>query len=209
MDGFGAGAGQSLEAPFGHADRRGGGVARLPVDLASWAFATGELAEPNRAGGSRGLDDYFTRDFTRNIGAEIMGRNKFGPQRGPWENLEWERLVGRHPALPTPPCSSSPTITDPASRWPTPRSTSSMPHHDALQRATDAADGKDVRLGAASHHSAVLGGRPRRHHPCRRRADRDRPRGATLDLPRDLLDRFHLESVPSPSGVTHLLFWRR
>jgi hypothetical protein len=27
--------------------------------------------------------------------------------------------------------------------------------------------------------------------------------------PEDLLDRFHLESVPSPSGVTHLLFWRR
>ncbi len=35
-------------------------------------------------------------------------------------------------------------------------------------------------------------------------------RGERLwDSPDDLLDRFHLESVPSPSGVTHLLFWRR
>ncbi|MFE3766317.1 TadE family type IV pilus minor pilin, partial [Streptomyces sp. NPDC059104] len=38
---------------------------------ASWPMRT----DP---GGSRGLDDYFTRDYARNIGAEIMGRNKFG-----------------------------------------------------------------------------------------------------------------------------------
>ena len=40
IDGFGAGEGQSLEAPFGHAEPRGGRVADLPADLASWAFAT-------------------------------------------------------------------------------------------------------------------------------------------------------------------------
>ncbi|MGH9044118.1 MAG: dihydrofolate reductase family protein, partial [Acidimicrobiales bacterium] len=79
IDGFGAGEGQSLEAPFGHADRRGGVAARLPADLASWAFATASWGGRTEPGGSRGLDDYFTRDFMRNIGAEIMGRNKFGP----------------------------------------------------------------------------------------------------------------------------------
>ncbi len=102
MDGFGAGEGQSLEAPFGQADRRGGSVARLPIDLASWAFATASW--PNRAepGGSRGLDDYLVRDFTRNIGAEIMGRNKFGPQRGPWENLDWTGWWGDVPPFHTP-----------------------------------------------------------------------------------------------------------
>ena len=45
-----------------------------------------------------GLDDYFTRD----IGAEIMGRNKFGPQRGPWENLDWEGWWGDTPPFHTP-----------------------------------------------------------------------------------------------------------
>jgi transposase-like protein len=106
MDGFGAGEGQSLEAPFGHAERRGGRVARLPADLASWAFATASWPNRTEPGGTRGLDDYFTRDFTHNIGAEIMGRNKFGPQRGPWENLDWKGWwgdnrvccrFGRHP----------------------------------------------------------------------------------------------------------------
>ena len=84
MDGFGAGEGQSLEAPFGHAELRGGSTPRLPADLASWAFATASWPGRTEPGGSRGLDDYFARDFPRNIGAEIMGRNKFGPQRGPW-----------------------------------------------------------------------------------------------------------------------------
>ncbi|MGX1274756.1 hypothetical protein RKD18_007950 [Streptomyces phaeoluteigriseus] len=45
-------------------------------------------------GGSRGLDDYFTRDFARDIGAEIMGCNKFGPQRGPWQGDDWRGWLG-------------------------------------------------------------------------------------------------------------------
>ena len=53
-----------------------------------------ELAEPRRTRWLPGLDDYFTRDFARNIGAEIMGRNKFGPQRGPWEDDEWKGWWG-------------------------------------------------------------------------------------------------------------------
>src|SRR5262245_6189468 len=80
-DGFGAGEGQSLEEPFGHAEPRGGRVARLPVDLGAWAFATASWPNRTEPGGSRELDDYFTRDYARNIGAEIMSRNKFEPQR--------------------------------------------------------------------------------------------------------------------------------
>jgi dihydrofolate reductase len=101
-DGFGAGDGQSLSAPFGHADRRGGRIADLPGELASWGFATAHWPGRTEPGGSRGLDDYFTRDFTRNIGAEIMGRNKFGPQRGPWENLDWTGWWGDTPPFHTP-----------------------------------------------------------------------------------------------------------
>ncbi len=47
-------------------------------------------------------DDYFTRDFSNNIGAEIMGRNKFSPYRGPWENLEWQGWWGDEPPFHTP-----------------------------------------------------------------------------------------------------------
>jgi hypothetical protein len=85
-DGFGAGENQSLERPFGHAD---------PGTMFAWAGATASWPNRTEPGGSRGLDDYFTRDFAHNIGAEIMGRNKFGPQRGPWRDYEWQGWWGR------------------------------------------------------------------------------------------------------------------
>lgn len=80
-DGFGAGVGQSAERPFGHID---------PQALAGWAFDTAHWPNRTDGGGTYGLDDFVVRDYARNIGAEIMGRNKFGPQRGPWEDHDWE-----------------------------------------------------------------------------------------------------------------------
>ena len=53
-------------------------------------------------GGSRGLDDYLVRDFHRNIGAEIMGRNKFSPHRGPWNDHDWRGWWGDEPPFHTP-----------------------------------------------------------------------------------------------------------
>ena len=53
-DGFGAGENQSFERPFGHAD---------PGDMFAWAGATASWPNRTDPGGSRGLDDYFTRDF--------------------------------------------------------------------------------------------------------------------------------------------------
>ncbi|MEV8106216.1 hypothetical protein AB0Q97_28600, partial [Streptomyces sp. NPDC088135] len=72
-DGFGAGENQCLERPFGDAD---------PGALFSWAGATASWPMRTDPGGSRGLDDYLTRDYARNIGAEIMGRGKFGRGHG-------------------------------------------------------------------------------------------------------------------------------
>ncbi len=95
-DGYGSGENQSLERPFGHAD---------PATLMSWAGATASWPNRTEPGGSRGIDDYFTRDFSHNIGAEIMGRNKFGPQRGPWQDSEWRGWWGEEPRS-TPRCSS-------------------------------------------------------------------------------------------------------
>ena len=140
-DGFGSGEGQSLERPFGHAN---------PADLAAWAGATASWPNRTDPGGTRGLDDYFTRDFSHNIGAEIMGRNKFGPQRGPWKDLDWKGWWGDTPPFHTPVFvlthhhRPSFTLADTTFHF-----LDATPA-EALQRATDAADGKDVRLGAAS-----------------------------------------------------------
>ena len=79
-DGYATGEGQSLQQPFGHAD---------PAELIEWGLATASWPGRTDVGGSRGLDDHFTRDFSHGIGAEIMGRNKFGPLRGPWNDHEW------------------------------------------------------------------------------------------------------------------------
>lgn len=200
-DGYGTGEGQSVERPFGHAD---------PAVLASWAGATASWPNRTDPGGTRGLDDYFTRDFRNNIGAEIMGRNKFSPLRGPWENEDWKGWWGSEPPFHTPVFVMThherPSFT---------LSDTTFHFVDAdpaavLARAREAAGGKDVRLGGGAAtirefleadlvdtmHVAVS--------PVQLGA------GSRLwQTPEELLDRFHLERVPSPSGVTHLLFWRR
>ena len=201
-DGYGSGVGQSLERPFGHAN---------PAELAAWAGATANW--PNRAdpGGTRGLDDYFTRDFKNNIGAEIMGRNKFGPQRGPWEDLEWQGWWGDVPPFHTPvfvlthhPRPSF-TLDDTTFHF-----IDATPE-EALATAREAADGKDVRLGGGvatvrefldadlvdTMHAAVV--------PGVELGDGER----LWNSPEDLLDRFHLENVQSASGIVHHIFWRR
>ncbi|RPK94361.1 MULTISPECIES: dihydrofolate reductase family protein [Streptomyces] len=200
-DGFGAGEGQSLEKPFGHAD---------PGSLLAWAFATDHPPISRSEPGGRGLDDYFTRDYARNIGAEIMGRNKFGPQRGPWQDHEWQGWWGDKPPFHTPVFVMThhkrPSFTlsdttfhfvdgDPAA---------------VLAQAKEAAQGQDVRLGGGATvirqfleadlldtlHVAV--------------APTKLGSGARLwESPDELLDRFHQDVVPSPSGVTHHLFWRK
>ena len=201
-DGFGAGDGQSLERPFGHAD---------PGAMFAWAGATASWLNRTEPGGSRGLDDYFTRDFANGIGAEIMGRNKFGPQRGPWTDSDWQGWWGDEPPFHTPVFVMT--------HHPRPSFTlSDTTFHfvggdpaDVLEQARQAAGGLDVRLGGGASvirqfldadlvdtlHVAVspgveLGSGSRLWHS-----------------PDELLDRFHRDVVPSPSGVVHHLFWRR
>ena len=201
QDGFGAGEGQSLERPFGHAD---------PGELFSWVGATASWVYRTDPGGSRGLDDYFTRDFARNIGAEIMGRNKFGPLRGPWENHDWKGWWGDEPPFHTPVF----VLTHhPArrSRCRTPRSTSSTPHRPKpCGRRRRPPAGRTCASVAASQRSGSSSTPTSSTrctspwHPSSSAAANDSGK-----IPDELLDRFHLDAVPSPSGVTHLLFWRR
>src|SRR3546814_18216994 len=93
QDGFGSGEGQSLERPFGHAN---------PAELMAWAGSTASWPNRTDPGGSRGLDDYFTRDFSHNNGAEILGRHQSSPHRGPWKGHGRKGWGGDEPPF-TPP----------------------------------------------------------------------------------------------------------
>lgn len=200
-DGFGAGENQSLERPFGDAD---------PWALMWWAGDTASWPNRTDPGGSRGLDDYFTRDFTHNIGAEIMGRNKFGPVRGPWENEDWSGWWGEEPPFHTPVFvlthyeRPSFTLSDTTFHF------LNAEPAVALEKARAAANGKDVRLGggASTIREFLDAGLVDTLHV----AVVDVEIGAGVRLwesPEELSDRFHHEIVPSPSGVVHHLFWRR
>lgn len=200
-DGFGAGEGQSLEHPFGHAN---------PADIAGWAFTTASWPNRTEPGGSRGLDDYFTRDFNNNIGAEIMGRNKFGPVRGPWENEEWKGWWGDSPPFHTPVfvlthyTRPSFTLDDTTFHF-----VNASPA-EALDQAKEAAGGKDVRLGGgvATIREFLDAGLVDALHVAVSPVELGR--GERLwGSPSELDDRFHHESIPSASGVTHHLFWQK
>jgi dihydrofolate reductase len=93
LDGFGAGPNQSLENPLGE-----GGPA-----LHQWTFATRTFQQMLGAeGGSTGTDvDLCARGFD-NIGAWILGRNMFGPVRGPWPDNRWNGWWGNNPPYHTP-----------------------------------------------------------------------------------------------------------
>ncbi|MFE5287510.1 dihydrofolate reductase family protein [Nocardia sp. NPDC056611] len=200
-DGYGAGHGQSLERPFGDADA---------TALFSWSGATAHAPTRTEPGGTYGLDDYCTREWHRNIGAEIMGRNKFGPQRGPWENYEWEGWWGAEPPFGTPVFVLTHHVRPSIIRGATTFHFLDATPKEALAQALEAADGKDVRIGGGvatvrefleadlidQLHVAV--------------APVEFGHGERLWItPDELTDRFELERIPSPSGVTHHFFWRK
>jgi dihydrofolate reductase len=88
LDGFGAATSQSLDSPLGV----GGGA------LHDWIFATRSGRQMiGQEGGDEGLDNTFFSDRGTDVGATIMGRNMFGPIRGPWDAEEWDGWWGEEP----------------------------------------------------------------------------------------------------------------
>lgn len=90
VDGFGAGPRQDLEHPLGV-----GGTA-----LHDWAFATRTFQERvlgQEGAGETGIDDDFIARGFAGVGAWILGRNMFGPVRGPWVDDEWNGWWGDEP----------------------------------------------------------------------------------------------------------------
>jgi dihydrofolate reductase len=139
IDGFGAGPQQSLENPMGI---RG-------TDLQKWFFPTKtfQLNVMGNSKGTTGIDNDIAAKGFSNIGAWIMGRNMFGPIRGPWEDESWKGWWGDNPPYHFPVF----ILTN------HPRKSIEMKGgtvfhfitegiHHALEKAFEAAKGKDVRL---------------------------------------------------------------
>ena len=88
LDGYGAGASQSVENPLGI-----GGE-----DLHDWLVGTRTFKRmQRREGGDTGIDEDFAARGFENVGAWILGRNMFGPVRGPWPDESWRGWWGANP----------------------------------------------------------------------------------------------------------------
>jgi dihydrofolate reductase len=139
IDGFGAGPNQSLENPIGE-----GGM-----QLHEWFLPTRTFQQMHGNGsGTTGVDEDFAARGVRNIGAWILGRNMFDPNRGAWPDRNWKGWWGDNPPYHTP--------------------VFVLTHHpresivmeggttfhfvtdgifSALERAKEAANGLDIRIG--------------------------------------------------------------
>jgi dihydrofolate reductase len=138
LDGFGAGAGQSLENPLG-----AGGFG-----LHEWIFETRTFRRmTGQNGGTTGVDDDFMKRGFAGIGAWILGRNMFGPVRGPWLDDSWKGWLGDDPPYHAPVF----VLTHHARRPITMEGGTEFRFVDdievAFKQAAAAAKGQDVRLG--------------------------------------------------------------
>lgn len=88
LDGYAAGPRQRLDEPLGEGGRR----------LHEWIFETRSMHDiQGQEGGDTGLNDEFFAARTHGTGATIMGRNMFGPVRGPWPDESWRGWWGEEP----------------------------------------------------------------------------------------------------------------
>ncbi|MDP2713159.1 MAG: dihydrofolate reductase family protein [Solirubrobacteraceae bacterium] len=207
LDGFATGEGITLDASFGHAGER----------LHEWMFATrfwrSKVGQP---GGSTGVDNAFAERIEPGVGAEIMGRGKFGPpEAGPWADVgserEWRGWWGPNPPFHTPVfvLTHHPRPSIEMEGGTVFHFVDATPR-EALDVAREAAGDLDVRVGGGPtivrdflaadlidvlhvvQVPILLG------------------RGVRLwDGLEGIEERYDVEAVSTPSGVTHLTFARR
>ena len=143
LDGYGAGPDQGRENPLGV-----GGEA-----LHGWFFPTRTFQEKvmRKEGGATGIDEDFASRSFRGIGAWILGRNMFGPVRGPWPDGEWKGWWGGNP-----PYHVDVYVLTHHARESFAMEGGTTFHfvtggiHEALERAKASARGLDVRLGGGA-----------------------------------------------------------
>jgi dihydrofolate reductase len=142
VDGHGAGPDQSMDNPLGVGGTR----------LHEWAFTTrSQRRAHGMSGGEEGIDDEFAARGEAGIGATIMGRNMFGPVRGPWGDEQWRGWWGENPPF------HHPVFVLTHHPRPSIAMEDGTTFHfvtdgieAALARAFNAAGGADVRLGGGA-----------------------------------------------------------
>jgi dihydrofolate reductase len=142
LDGYGAGPDQDLENPLG---RGGGAVFQWFMPTRTWRHMQGQ------EGGTTGIDDRVAAQSFENVGAWILGRNMFGPVRGPWPDENWRGWWGEEP-----PYHCPVFVLTHHERPPLAMQGGTNFHfvtdgiEAALARAREAAGGKDVRIGGGA-----------------------------------------------------------
>jgi dihydrofolate reductase len=139
IDGYGAGPNQDLQNPLGV-----GGP-----ELFDWFLHTRTWTRTHGGeGGETGVDDDFASKGFEGLGAWILGRNMFGPIRGPWPDDSWKGWWGEEPPYHVPVFVLTHHPRDPITmKGGTEFRFVTGGIEAALEEARDAANGKDVRLG--------------------------------------------------------------
>lgn len=143
LDGYGAGLQQSLEAPMGT-----GGQGLHPWLLRTQYFQKTHFGKDD---GDTGKDNDIAVQSMENLGAWIMGRNMFGPVRGPWPDENWKGWWG-----PNPPYHVPVFVLTHYARPSLKMEGGNVFHfvtggiHEALERAREAAGGRDIRVGGGA-----------------------------------------------------------
>jgi dihydrofolate reductase len=139
LDGFGAGLEQSLDNPLG---KRGS-------ELHTWFYPTRTFQKVvlGKDGGTEGVDNGFAERSFENIGAWIMGRNMFGPVRGPWPDDKWKGWWGDDPPYHVPVFVLTHHPKDPVEMEGGTTFYFVNGIGAALEEAKKAAKGKDIRIG--------------------------------------------------------------
>jgi dihydrofolate reductase len=139
LDGYGAGPDQSLENPLGAGF----------MNVMDWFFPTKIFREKviHQQGGETGVDNAIAEKSFENVGAWVMGRNMFSPGRGAWD-MKWRGWWGEEPVY-----HCQVFVLTQYARPPLEMKGGTTFHFvtdgidSALQRAKDAAGGRDVRIG--------------------------------------------------------------
>ena len=138
LDGYGAGPHQSLEHPLGVGAE----------SLHAWLVSTRTFQRMvGGEAGDTGIDEDFAAQSMSGNGAWILGRNMFGPIRGPWPDESWRGWWGNNPPYHTPVF-----VLTHHKRPPLEMEGGTVFHfvtegiHVALERAQAVAEGQDIRL---------------------------------------------------------------
>ena len=143
LDGYSAGPNQGLENPLGI-----GGIEMMDWMLHTRAFKS---LHGNQAAGETGVDHGMVERSFENVGSWIMGRNMFGPVRGPWPDFDWRGWWGEEPPY------HCPVFVLTHHARPALEMQGGTVFHfvtggirEALMRAREAAAGRDVRIGGGA-----------------------------------------------------------